>query len=77
MKAGSFDIDTCKECLGDDRVRRIEKRARDDAESGIECSEDKKHVMTYWDGVVKEFEAIVYVYAYYKRKNRLERMNAG
>jgi hypothetical protein len=44
MTPQSFDIDTAKEIVGDTRMRVIEAKARQDADSGIMDKPAKAHV---------------------------------
>lgn len=71
----SFDLDTCKEVVGDDRLRFVEGKARKDAERGI--YEPLPHTfVTYWGQVREDMEDIVYTAAYQKRLARLARQAA-
>jgi hypothetical protein len=74
MTPQSFDIDTCKEVIGDARVRVIESKARQDAENGISDPPAQRKNGTYWDGVDSYMEYIVYVTAHHKRTERIARM---
>ena len=73
MTPQSFDIDTCKEVVGDARMRVLEAKARQDADSGImDAPADVEG--TYWDRVYSYMEYIVYVTAHHKRLERIQRM---
>jgi hypothetical protein len=73
MTPQSFDIDTCKEVVGDARMRVIEAKARQDADNGVM---DAPAIVkgTYWDGVYSVMEAVVYITAREKRLARIQRM---
>ena len=73
MTPQSFDIDTCKEVVGDARMRVIEAKARQDADSGI-MDKPARAQGTYWDVVRSDMEYIVYITAHYKRLERQQRM---
>jgi hypothetical protein len=73
MTPQSFDIDTCKEVIGDARVRVIEAKARQDAAYGI-SDPPARADGTYWDKVYSYMEYIVYVTAHHKRLERQQRM---
>ena len=73
MTPQSFDIDTCKEVVGDARMRVIEAKARQDADSGI-MDKPARAQGTYWDVVRSDMEYIVYVTAHHKRLERIQRM---
>ena len=73
MTPKSFDIDTCKEVVGDARMRTIEAKARQDADSGImDAPADVEG--TYWDRVRLDMEYIVYTTAHNKRMERVARI---
>ena len=73
MTPKSFDIDTCKEVVGDARMRTIEAKARQDADNGVM---DVPAIAkgTYWDVVYSVMEAVVYTTAHEKRLARIQRM---
>ena len=73
MTPKSFDIDTCKEVVGDARMRTIEAKARQDADNGV-IDAPKERKGTYWDGVDSYMEYVVYVTAHHKRLERIQRM---
>jgi hypothetical protein len=73
IKPNSFDIETAKEIVGDSRLRTIEAKARQDADSGISAPPSRAQG-TYWDGVRSDMEYIVYITAHHKRMERIERM---
>ena len=73
MTPNSFDIDTCKEVVGDARMRGIEAKARQDADNGI-MDKPARAEGTYWDVVRSDMEYIVYVTAHHKRLERQQRM---
>lgn len=73
MTPGSFDIDTCKEVVGDARMRIIESKARADADAGVKASppEESNH---YWDRVRTQMEWVVYTTTHQKRLERIQRI---
>jgi hypothetical protein len=73
MTPQSFDIDTAKEIVGDARMRTIEAKARQDADSGI-MDKPAKAEGTYWDVIRSDMEYIVYTTAHHKRLERIQRM---
>ena len=73
MTPQSFDIDTAKEIGGDTRMRTIEAKARQDADSGI-MDKPARAEGTYWDAVRSDMEYIVYTTAHHKRLERIQRM---
>jgi hypothetical protein len=73
MTPQSFDIDTAKEIVGDARMRTIEAKARQDADSGI-MDKPARAEGTYWDVVRSDMEYIVYITAHHKRLERQQRM---
>jgi hypothetical protein len=73
MTPQSFDIETCKEIVGDARMRVIEAKARQDADSGV-MDEPAQAEGSYWDVVRSDMEAVVYTTAYEKRLARIQRM---
>lgn len=74
MTPNSFDLENCKEMIGDERLRQVEAKARADAETGIYAP--FPHVFVTYMGKVKEdMEDIVYAAAYKKRLERLERQS--
>jgi hypothetical protein len=73
MTPQSFDIDTAKEIVGDTRMRVIEAKARQDADSGI-MDKPARAEGTYWDVIRSDMEYIVYVTAHHKRLERIQRM---
>jgi hypothetical protein len=73
MTPQSFDIDTCKEIVGDARMRVIEAKARQDADNGV-MDEPAQAEGSYWDVVRSDMEAVVYTTAYEKRLARIQRM---
>jgi hypothetical protein len=73
MTPKSFDVDTCKEVVGDARMRTIEAKARQDADNGImDAPADVEG--TYWDRAYSSMEYIVYITAHHKRLERIQRM---
>lgn len=73
MTPRSFDIDTCKEVVGDARMRTIEAKARQDADNGaMDAPAISKR--TYWDVVESIMEITIYIAAYEKRVARIQRM---
>ena len=73
MTPQSFDIDTCKEVVGDARMRTIEAKARQDADNGV-MDAPKEAKGTYWDKAYSYMEYIVYITAHHKRLERIQRM---
>ena len=73
MTPRSFDIDTCKEVVGDARMRVIEAKARQDADNGV-MDAPAMAKGTYWDGAYSYMEYVVYVTAHDKRLARIQRM---
>lgn len=72
MTPNSFDIDTCKEVVGDERMRVIEAKARQDADNGIL---EKFHpAEAYWDKVRSIMEYVIYTTTHKKRMERVARM---
>lgn len=74
MKAQSFDLITCRDCVGDERSRTLESKARKDAERNVYEPPHKQLAETYWDAVRDSMELLVYRAAFQRRKERLERM---
>jgi len=73
MTPRSFDIDTCKEVVGDARMRVIEAKARQDADNGV-MDAPAMAKGTFWDRAYSYMEYVVYVTAYEKRLARIQRM---
>lgn len=73
MTPKSFDIDTAKEIVGDERMRVIEAKARQDADNGI-MDKPVRAVGSYWDVVSSDMEYVVYITAHSKRLERIQRM---
>jgi hypothetical protein len=74
MTPKSFDIDTAKEIVGDERMRVIEAKARQDADSGITEKPPKAKKGTYWDVIRSDMEYVIYITAHKKRMERVARM---
>lgn len=72
MTPNSFDIDTCKEVIGDERMRVIEAKARQDADNGI--LEKFQPAEAYWDKVRSIMEYVIYTTAHKKRMERVARI---
>lgn len=72
MTPKSFDLTTCKEVIGDERLRIVEAKARADAENGI-FAPIPHSFTTHWGKVREDMEDIVYGAAHKKRIKRLER----
>ena len=72
MTPNNFDIDTCKEVVGDERMRVIEAKARQDADNGI--LEKFQPAEAYWDKVRSIMEYVIYTTAHKKRIERVARM---
>lgn len=73
MTPKSFDIDTCKEFIGDAGTRTIEAKARKDAEAGV-YEPPAEGTGSHMSKVRSEMEYRIYVYAHHKRLERLARM---
>ena len=73
MTPKSFDIDTCKEIVGDARMRVLEAEARQDADAGTRKGFIQKGE-NYWARVLLIMEYVVYTTAYDKRLERIRRM---
>ena len=76
MTPKSFDIDTCKQVVGDSRMRGIETNARQDADNGVtqKFDIDKYHKETYWGQVGLVMEYVIYTTTHKKRVERIARM---
>jgi len=72
MTPKSFDIDTCKEVIGDERMRTIEAKARQDADNGI--MEKFQPAEGYWEQVKSIMEYVIYTTAHKKRMERVARI---
>lgn len=72
MTPNSFDIDTCKEVIGDERMRAIEAKARQDADNGI--MQKFQPTEDYWGKVRSIMEYVIYTTAHKKRMERVARM---
>jgi hypothetical protein len=72
MTPKSFDIDTCKEVIGDERMRVIEAKARQDADNGI--MEKFQPAEAYWEQVKSIMEYVIYTTAHKKRMERVARI---
>jgi hypothetical protein len=72
MTPNSFDIDTCKEVIGDERMRVIEAKARQDADNGI--LEKFQPAEAHWEKVKSIMEHVIYTTAHKKRMERVARM---
>lgn len=73
MVPKSFDIDTAKEVVGDQRMRAVEAKARSDADSGLN-DPPPKGVGSYWSQVSADMDWVVYTTAHGKRIERIKRM---
>jgi len=74
MTPRSFDIDTCKEIIGDAGTRVIEANAREDAES---CKFNLINIpdqVSYWEKIRLQMQQIIYATAHSKRLERIKRM---
>ena len=75
MTPRSFDIETCKQYIGDARVRVIEAKARADAEQGTHAyAPPEKTADDYLGQVREDMESVVYFNAFRKRTERISRM---
>jgi hypothetical protein len=72
MTPNSFDIDTCKEVVGDAKMRVIEAKARQDADNGI--MEKFQPAEAYWDKVKSIMAYVIYTTAHKKRMERVARI---
>jgi hypothetical protein len=70
----SFDIDTCKEIIGDAKMRVIEGKARQDADNGVIDPPTTGSKESYWVDVKSIMEGVVYVTAHKKRLERVARI---
>jgi hypothetical protein len=70
----SFDIDTCKEIIGDAKMRVIEAKARQDADNGVIDPPTTGSKESYWVDVKSIMEGVVYVTAHKKRVERIARI---
>jgi hypothetical protein len=73
MTPKSFDIDTCKEVVGDERMRIIEAKARQDADNGI-LEKFQPTKGSYWVDVTSIMEYVIYTTAHKKRMERVARI---
>lgn len=73
MTPRSFDSETCRELVGDERARQIEAQGRSKAEQGIELVRPPTSAITYWGMVQEDAAFIVECDAYRKRKDRMAR----
>jgi hypothetical protein len=73
MTPNSFDIDTCKEVIGDERMRTIEAKARQDADNGI-MEKFQPLKGSYWIDVKSIMEYVIYTTAHKKRMERVARI---
>jgi hypothetical protein len=77
MTPRSFDPQTSREMVGDERARTIEAKARQDADSGIYSPPEPSGFVTYWGQAQDEFARAVYAAQWGKRKARNERKAAA
>lgn len=72
IRPGSFDTETARHMLGDERARAIEAKAREDAGAGLwlapECVGG-----SYLDGIRNAFERSVYANQWGRRDERNKR----
>jgi len=73
LTPNSFDIDTCKEVVGDERMRVIEAKARQDADNGI-TEKFQPAKGSYWIDVKSIMEHVIYTTAHKKRMERVARI---
>lgn len=76
MKPGSFDQETAREMVGDERARVIEAKARVDADEGNYSPPEQPAARTYMDGVNAGMERVVYRTQFNKRVERNKRKAA-
>ena len=74
MTPRSFDIDTCKEIIGDAGTRVIEANAREDAESCKFNLINIPNQVSYWEKIRLQMQQIIYATAHSKRLERIKRM---
>lgn len=76
MTPGSFDIDTAKEMLGNERMRSVETKARTDADGGTDAYAPPKCAGSdpYWIQVQTSMARVVYLNAFKKRIDRAARI---
>ena len=74
MTPRSFDIDTCKEIIGDAQTRVIEANAREDAESYKFNKVNIPDQVSYWEKIRLQMQQIIYATAHSKRLERIKRM---
>jgi hypothetical protein len=77
MTPGSFDAETSREMVGDERARKLEEKARTDAD-------DKRYDpplgivgSTYWSNCMTEFARVTYITQWRKRTERNQRKAAN
>jgi hypothetical protein len=73
MTPKSFDIDTCKEVIGDELMRAIEAQARQDADNCI-MQKFQPTNGSYWIDVKSIMGYVIYTTAHKKRMERVARM---
>lgn len=73
MKPKSFDLDTAKEIVGDERKRTIEAKARADADAG-KYEPPPETTGSYWSQISGNMDWMVYTMTHGKRLERIERM---
>ncbi len=75
----SFDPETSREVIGDERARAIEAKARADADKGVEAFAPPPYTetRTYWGGCREEFARRVYLAQFTKRLQRNERKSTS
>ena len=74
MTPGSFDPDTCRELVGDARVRKLEAAGRAAADADGPAPERKPESGSYWGKVQDEAAYRIELAAYHKRMERRLRM---
>ena len=78
IKPFSFDLETCKEMLGEDTVRKLEEQAGADIKNGTHTDYTiDTHEPHCWDQRIwrQRFKKIVYDSAYNMKQEKLERLN--
>lgn len=73
MTPKSFDPETARHMVGDERARNIEARARADADNGKPEVLEQLNPLTYWAQVQHAFERVVYDTQYQRRVQRNQR----
>lgn len=70
MTPKSFDAETSREMVGDERARTIETKARADADAGVYDPPAAAEALSFWGQYQEEFARVVYSAQYKKRIDR-------